>query len=193
MVLETEKSQRESASVASFSSVVASSRNWSTSSSRSKAPVEQLVVVNAAINEQKNREKRRKNIIVYGLPVSKKVTIQEQQEEDKEEISKLFGELNIQVIPVYQRRLKTKSHEKPGPVLVILNEVSERNPILSKAKLLREMPNYKSVFISPDLTDAERMEDFELRKKRDQMNSERQVDAPFRFAIRGSAIVKFRI
>ena len=55
------------------------------------------------------------------------------------------------------------------------------------------MPNYKSVFISPDLTDAERMEDFELRKKRDQMNSERQVDAPFRFAIRGSAIVKFRI
>ena len=135
MVLETEKSQRESASVASFSSVVASSRNWSTSSSRSKAPVEQLVVVNAAINEQKNREKRRKNIIVYGLPVSKKVTIQEQQEEDKEEISKLFGELNIQVIPVYQRRLKTKSHEKPGPVLVILNEVSvqeKSNPIKSK-------------------------------------------------------------
>ena len=191
IVLEREKEDRAEVPTSYSSSITGN--NWSTSSSRSKPPIEQLLVVNAAINEQKDREKRKKNIIVYGLPVSKKETLNDQLEEDKIEIHKLFSEINVEVIPVFQRRLKTKAVGKPGPVLVVLNEISERNPILSKAKLLRDKANYKNVFISPDLTAAERMEDYELRQKRDKMNNERMSGAPFRYAIRGSSIVKFKI
>ena len=119
--------------------------------------------------------------------------MQEQHEDDKEQISKLFREINVETVPNFQKRLNTKKTGKPGPVLVILNEDSERNPILAKSKLLRENPGYKEVFISPDLTEAERMENYELRKKRDKMNSERIPNAPFRYAIRGNGIVKFKI
>ncbi len=40
---------------------------------KSKQPVEQLIVVNAAINEAKDRERREKNVVVFGLKESKKI------------------------------------------------------------------------------------------------------------------------
>ena len=76
---------------------------------------------------------------------------------------------------------------------MILNEDSERNPLSAKSKLLREKQDYKEVFIFPDLTEAERMENYELRKKRDKMNGERIANLPYRYAIRGNGIVKFKI
>jgi hypothetical protein len=75
----------------------------------------------------------------------------------------------------------------------ILNEATERNPILAKAKELRNKAIYADVYISPDLTEAERLQDYELRKQRDKMNDERKKEDPFRYAVRGNAVVKFKI
>ncbi len=150
----------------SYASKLKLDNGWSSSSSRGKAPVDKLVVVNAAINEQTEREKRKKNLIVFGLPESSKVDIEEKKNEDKSKIEKLFHDLGALANPVHQRRFKS-NNGKPGPILVVLNEMSERNSILAKAKELRNKLDYVDVYISPDLTEAERLQDFKLRKKRD--------------------------
>ena len=58
---------------------------------------------------------------------------------------------------------------------------------------MKQKSGYESVYIAPDLTEAERMEDRNLRKQRDELNSKRNSGDPFRYAIRGNQIVKFKI
>ncbi|RNA09996.1 hypothetical protein BpHYR1_049896 [Brachionus plicatilis] len=48
----------------------------------SKKPVEQMVVENATINEFNEREKRKKNIIIYGIPESQKNILSEKKADD---------------------------------------------------------------------------------------------------------------
>ena len=55
------------------------------------------------------------------------------------------------------------------------------------------MEHYKSVYVNPDLTEAERLDDYELRRKRDELNGKRADNEPFRYAIRGNNVVKLKI
>ncbi len=82
--------------------------NWSTAISKTKAPISQLVVVNAAINEQKNRDKRKNNLVIFGIPESQKATIEEKMKEDGERIVKLFKDIDSETMPVFQRLLYSK-------------------------------------------------------------------------------------
>ena len=54
------------------------------------------------------------------------------------------------------------------------------------------MTDYSKVFIYPDLTEAQRLQNYKLRKERDELNEKREPNAPFRYAIRGDAVVKFK-
>jgi hypothetical protein len=42
------------------------------------------------------------------------------------------------------------------------------------------------------MTEAERLLDYELRKKRNELNAELTEESPFRYAIRGNQIRKFK-
>ena len=88
------------------------------------------------------------------------------------------------------RRLKSKDTNKPGPIIIELSDVCFRNPLLLAAKRLREKEAYKSIYISPDLTEAQRSLDYDLRKKRNEANSTLAEDSPFQYGIRGDQLVK---
>jgi len=169
--------------------------NWATVVSRNaKKPEEQLVVVNAAINEQKDRERRKKNVIIFGIPeTGSNLPAADKVNEDNNKVEKLLKDIDSNAKPCFIKRLRSKNQDKPGPLLVVLSDQSERNPLLLAAKKLRNSTEYKSVYISPDLTEAERLEDYKLRKKRDELNTNREANAPFRFAIRGNGIVKLKL
>jgi hypothetical protein len=82
---------------------------------------------------------------------------------------------------------------KPGPIIVELSDVSERNPLLTAAKKLRNLDNFKGVFISPDLTEAERYLNYQLRMKRNELNNNIDLKtSPFRYGIRSSGVVKLK-
>ncbi len=172
-------------------SLTESVKTWS-SVAKSKQPVEQLIVVNAAINEAKDRERRKKNVVVFGLKESTKTAESEKQLDDKINVEKMIDATGSTAKILFVKRFKSKS-DKPGPVLVGLTEFEDRNPLLLKAKNLKQKSGYESVYISPDLTDAERMEDRNLRKQRDDLNAKRNSGDPFRYAIRGNQIVKFKV
>lgn len=162
-------------------------------SKNAKKPPEQLVVTNAAINELNEREKRKKNVIIYGVPESTKEILSEKKAEDEQQIKNVFEFIGkSEVKPVYSRRLRSKDMSKPGPILVELAESSLRNPILLAAKKLRSSDNHKSIYISPDLTEAERQLDYQLRQERNKLNSSLAVDSPFRYGIRGNQIQRFK-
>ena len=191
--LETKvKEQEETIKKLSESGKAINVENWSNVVTRNtKKPVEQSIVVNAALNEQRDGEKRRRNVIVFGINESQLGTnINDKANEDKVKIEKLFQDLNLITKPSFVKRLKSKKEDKPCPILVGLSEQSERNPLLLAAKKLRVLEQYKTVYISPDLTDAERLDDYNLRKQRDEMNRSREADTPFRYAIRGNSIIK---
>jgi len=165
-------------------------QNWSTiAKSGLKQPVEQFIVVNAAINETKDRERRKKNVIDFGLTDSVEI---EKQADDKKRVEKIINQTGASATVTFIRKFKSKS-ERPDPILVGLSEAADRNPLLLKAKNLRSSEEHKNIYIAPDLTDAERMEDRNLRKRRDELNQQRASGEPFRYAIRGNQIVKFKM
>jgi hypothetical protein len=158
-----------------------------------KKPADQLAVANATISELNERERRKKNVVIYGIPESEMEFLTDKKADDGEKIKEIFniiGKSNVS--PVYARRLKSKDTTKPGPIIVELSDVSLRNPLLLAAKNLREKEGYKSIYISPDLTEAQRSLDYDLRMKRNEANSTLVEDSPFRYGIRGNQIVKIK-
>ena len=139
------------------------------------------------------RERRKKNVIIYGIPESKKEFLTDKKADDREkfkEILNVIGTSNFS--PVYVRRLKSKDITKPSPIINELSDVSFRNPLLLAAKRLREKEGYKSIYISPDLTEAQRSLDYDLRKKRNEANSTLAEDSPFRYGTHENQLVKIK-
>ncbi len=87
------------------------------------------------------------------------------------------------------KRRESKNSSKPGPIIVYLSDLSNRNQLLTLSMKFR----HESGFIwSPDLTQAERALEFELSKKRSEANKTLEENSPFRYAIRGNQVVKFK-
>ncbi len=127
------------------------------------------------------------------IPESKKEILTEKRAEDEEKIKEILNAIGKNdITPAYTRRLKSKDTSKPGPILVELKDDAIRNPLLLAAKKLREKEEFRTIYISPDLTETERALDFELRKQRNEANSKLEENSPFRFGIRGNQIVKFK-
>ncbi|XP_065665615.1 uncharacterized protein LOC136087036 [Hydra vulgaris] len=161
------------------------SRASESSAKNAKKPADQLAVANATISELNERERRKKNVIIYGIPESEMEFLTDKKADDSKIIKEIFNEIGkSSVSPVYARRLKFKDTIKPGPIIVELSDVSLRNPLLLAAKHLREKEGYKSICISPDLTEAQRSLDYDLRKKRNEANSTLAEYSPFRYGIR---------
>ena len=157
-----------------------------------KKPTEQLMVTNVAINELDERKRRAKNVIIYGVTESTKESIEMKSKEDESKVNEIFKLINQEnVIPKFVRRLRSKTN-KPGPILVELAENILRNTILASAKKLRSNVAHKYIYLSPDLTEAQRLHDFNLRTERNKMNQARPDNDPFWYGIRGNKIIKFK-
>ena len=51
---------------------------------------------------------------------------------------------------------------------------------------------FKGIYINPDLTEAERLLDKQLRSKRNELNiEESKNNKPFRWGVRGDKVVRF--
>ena len=65
--------------------------------------------------------------------------------------------------------------------------------ITKAAKCLKDNPNYKSVYINPDLTESQQIHLKRLIKERIQKNSTLDLKtSDFRYGIRGDQVVKIK-
>jgi len=134
-------------------------------------------IVNAVSDENKERNKNEKNVIVFGLKESVKESIADKKVEDDEEVNKICEALSLQsntVEGVF--RLKTEDTTKPKPLVMVLKDKETRNKFLQAVKQMRTSNDYKTVYLCPDLTEAQRLKFRELVKIRDAKNEKLKDD-----------------
>jgi len=131
-----------------------------------KKSTEQLKVINVMADEGKERSKKGKNIIVFGLKESIKGSISEKKSDDTEEINRILQVLSLQNENVEGNfRQNAKDTSKPKPLIIVLKDKETRNKFLQAAKKLKESDEHRNVFLGPDLTEARRSQYKELVKK----------------------------
>ncbi len=87
---------------------------------------------------------------------------------------------------------KSSTNDRIPPVIITLKEHINRNTILKAAKSLKNTNKFNGIFINPDLTEAERTLDKQLRLKRNELNEEEKgKHQPFRWGIRGDKVIRF--
>jgi guanylate kinase len=154
--------------------------------------------------EQKARKKKERSVIVFGLPASTASTPEAKQREDQEKVNVLFNSLQLgndfasQIEQVH--RFKTPNEpEKIAPIQVTVKMDGNGGPmwtateITKAAKCLKDNPNFKSVYINPDLTQSQQILLKRLIKERIQKNSTLNLTtSTFRYGIRGDQVVKIK-
>ena len=148
------------------------------------------MVVNMVTIEQEQKRRKAKNVILFGVKESSKENVDDMKKEDENcvfNVLKAIGKEDIK--PTFIKRIKSKKLNIPGPILVELPNEADRNPVLASAKKLAKS-EYKDVYISPDLTEAERLLEYELRTERNKLNQSLEQSSPFRYGIRNNQIIR---
>ena len=144
--------------------------------------------ISTVMDDHRELEKRKMNLIVFGLPELMSENGQKQEwntqqlvDRDIEEISKLItDELGVGLSPrngiLNARRLGgfKKNSDKPRPLRIEFKNLDTKRDVLTNAKKFRNsnVNIAKNIFINPDLTEKQRENDKILREK---MWSQRQM------------------
>ena len=126
-------------------------------------------MVPSEIIEERDRERRKFNIIVQNLPESKQELSEDRKKEDIMEARCLLAGMQLSRIGVKSAVRLGKKNDKPRSLMVTLD--SERGPVLSRAKMIRKYKCWMKVFIDPNRTPKEQEEhkklfdDFKKRKE----------------------------
>ena len=112
---------------------------------------------------KRERERRKTNVIIHGLPEPTASTAEDRRNEDCDLAQDLLHKLSCDDVSInHITRLgpppTTDSDNKPRPVKLNLASPESRNRVLRNSKNLRSFPDslWKSVFVHQDLTPKEK-------------------------------------
>ena len=132
--------------------------NPSSQFSHLNSPVSATVQVTTIVDEYLDRDRRKSNLVIYGLPESTLASSTERQQQDTKKFCDLvkheFKISNLDINKSY--RLGKYNENNVRPLLVIILDNQARSYLLRNAKSLRCSNTYQNVYISPDLTPKER-------------------------------------
>ena len=122
--------------------------------------------------EMRTREEKACNIVIYGAKESEKESAAERVVEDERFVRDLAEAIEVEIVgevePKY-RAGKKQDGGKPRPLVVKVSDEETREKLLQKARFLGRDEDWKSVFVSLDLTNKERDE---AKKKEEKMREE---------------------
>lgn len=180
-----DEQQREITSLKSrvTSLETAAATHTNTSTNTTNMPI---VDFRAILDEEKNRETRKANLVFYNIPESTTqhatanttaLSTSSSTNDDNMKIKQIFMKLGLTAdirISKTLRLGRNNASINPKPILVTLSDSKDKFNILRVAKNLRMLPtddNCKNVYISPDLTKQQQQENkllrIELLRRRD--------------------------
>ena len=112
---------------------------------------------NAELIEKQEQEKRKNNLIIYGI--SEEVTEEtiSLQEQDRNFINSVLEQIEVDVTPKQIVRLGNKNADKKRPVKIILNSSEDKEMIVSNLnKLKNANTSLRSISVRDDYTIEER-------------------------------------
>ena len=124
--------------------------------------------LNAEMDEKFEKFKRRRNLVLYGLPESSGRDDEEKQKGDTEKLGRLMKELAVEVEDYTAMRLgKQARDKKPRPLKIELKEEADKFKILKGATKLKNtrIEEFQKVIISSDMTLKQREIDKILREE----------------------------
>ena len=144
------------------------------------APAASYKAALSIADELADRERRKKNIIVYNFPEAS------DRQLDKDsfiDLCKSVHNFNISITKII--RLGKKVADKHRPMLLSLEHDEDKSLLLSCSHLIRRNDLYKNVFLAPDRTRFER----EKHKKLVEELKERRSQGETNLTIRNGAII----
>ena len=142
--------------------------------------------INETLNEQKERESRAKNIILFNIPESDKQNPQERTQEDTNFVTRVFQTLEIEKCDIDKCiRLGKKVSGRSRLTRVTLKNQDSKGNILRKSRALESSEDFSEIYIRPDLT---RLQRTEQRMLRDELRSRREKGEDNIFIRRGKII-----
>ena len=131
--------------------------------------------------EMKEREERSQNVVFYGLEESREGEVEARRKEETERVKEVVRKIGVELkeeVEVKFRAGKRKEGEgeKPRPLIVKISDDETRERIFKDSRNLARVPELRSVFVSQDLTWAQReearKEEKELRELADRKTEE---------------------
>ena len=110
------------------------------------------------LEEFEDRSRRRRNIIISGIPERSEGSADERMKADKDDVEEVLQTLWKQYDDELVRchRIGRQTTGKSRLLRVVLQDEEAKSSILSNARELRKCPSYKSVYVNPDLTITQR-------------------------------------
>ena len=141
------------------------SEAWNLVVSKNKVKTqEQIDIINTVTKENKEREKKDKNVIIFGIKESTKTDIIYKKADDLIEIQKLTDTISIDKDNIL-RFFRIKSKSGVPPIIVEMKDSVVRNEFIKKSHR-----KFKDIYVNPDLTEAQRNLDKQLREKCRKLN-----------------------
>ena len=151
-------------------------------------------ILNAISAETKEKTSKENNVAIFGIPESLKSNKEEKDEEEKQIITDVFSDLNLNCNKIEKHyRLKGTS-SRPGIVVVTLKTKLDQQQVLQESKNLTKLEKYKNkVYINQDLTIAERAGLKLLLDEKKKLNkAEEDQNSPFRYVIRNDRLERIK-
>lgn len=119
------------------------------------------------LDEFENRDRRKTNLIISGLPEREDMNADERKQLDLSTVNSLFSALDGFTNDVVSgvHRIGMINPSRPRLLKVICVDTESKRRILSKSKNLRNMQQYKNIYVNPDLTPLQQAQNKQLREE----------------------------
>lgn len=118
------------------------------------------------LDEVEDRERRRNNIVLFGLPEQESGTADERKKQDKKLLHDVFDAIDCEEVQIGSfHRLGKLAEGKSRPVKVILRTREGKTEVLQNSRSLKDTDFFEHVFISNDKTKLQQSEWNNLRKQ----------------------------
>ncbi|EYC32408.1 hypothetical protein Y032_0003g1556 [Ancylostoma ceylanicum] len=137
-------------------------------------------------------EKRSRSIIISGMPeAGKEFTASQRQAHTELSVVKILDALDIETKPVEINRMGTFTDGKTRIIKCVFSSQKYFFEAIKKARILRQLPGFNSVYIRRSMTKAEREADKELRREARERN-EKECGGEKVYVVYRDKVVKAR-
>ena len=140
------------------------------------------------VDEQREREKRKLNLVLHNVPESTKQSGPERKADDISKVEKLLHD-HLGINPTISNAIRLgKKSDRPRLLKISVATIQEKSTILRNCYKLRNNSNpesVKTIFATSDLTPLEQKKDKVLRQKLAKMNKDDKV-----YKIKNGVIVR---
>lgn len=131
---------------------VTTSHHGSGSARINAAAVDEHLGIDEMMAEFTERQKRARNVIVFGVPESRNDNNAERRIADKDWVDRVFSYLGASPVISSVSRLGTIAENKRRPLKVVLQSDEYVRTVLQKSKNLRGHQEYSNIYVSSDQT-----------------------------------------